>query len=201
MGHFLKRKQQEWGAATVPCRRIDQPRSSLPKRLIATGGTSLAKKELVLRVNGKSRPVTAESDEPLLWVLRDQLRLTGCKFGCGMGQCGACSVLIDREAWRSCLVPVEAVAEGQEIVTIEGLGQPGSLSPVQRAFLKHTAFGCGFCTPGMIVNATALLLANPQPTRGQIVAAMDESLCRCAAYPGILAAIGALASAGEKIDI
>ncbi len=145
--------------------------------------------------------MTVESDEPLLWVLRDQLKLTGCKFGCGMGHCGACSVLIDSEAWRACLVPVEAVAEGQEIVTIEGLGQPGNLSPVQRAFLEHTAFGCGFCTSGMIVNATALLLSNPQPTTDQIVAAMDESLCRCAAYPGILAAIGAAASSGDKIKI
>ncbi len=163
--------------------------------------TLLAKTQLVLNVNGEDRRVTVESDEPLLWVLRDQLQLTGCKFGCGMGQCGACSVLIDRDAWRSCLVPAEAVAEGQKIVTIEGLGQPGNLSPVQRAFLEHTAFGCGFCTPGMIVNATALLLANPQPTRTQIVAAMDENLCRCAAYSGILEAIASLVSAGEKVRV
>jgi aerobic-type carbon monoxide dehydrogenase small subunit (CoxS/CutS family) len=161
----------------------------------------MAKKQLVLRVNGEDRRVTVEPDEPLLWVLRDRLNLTGCKFGCGMGHCGACSVLIDREAWRSCLVPAEAVAEGQEIVTIEGLGRPGNLSPVQRAFLEHTAFGCGFCTPGMIVNATALLLANSQPTTDQIVAAMDESLCRCASYPSILEAIGSLASSGEKVKV
>lgn len=162
---------------------------------------AVPKKNLVLHVNGSRHRVTADPDEPLLWVLRDHLKLTGTKFGCGVGICGACSVLIDKEAWRSCLVPVDAVAEGQEIVTIEGLGQPGQLSPVQKSFLEHTAFGCGFCTPGMIVNATALLFGNPRPSRCQIIAAMDENLCRCAAYPNILEAIESVAESGERVKV
>lgn len=153
-----------------------------------------------LRVNGRSRRVSAEPDEPLLWVLRDELRLTGTKFGCGQGECGACSVLIDGEAWRSCQVNALDVAGGEEVVTIEGLGRPGQLSPVQAAFMEHTAFGCGYCTPGMIINATALLRAKPRPSRQEIIAAMDDNLCRCAAYPNILEAIESLAgsSGGEK---
>ena len=153
-----------------------------------------------LRVNGKVHRVEVEPDEPLLWVLRDQLRLTGTKFGCGEGDCGACSVLVDGEAWRSCQVTAADLSIEEEIVTIEGLGRPGSLSPVQRAFLEHTAFGCGYCTPGMIINATGLLESNPLPTRDEIVSAMDDNLCRCAAYPNILAAIESLTgkATGEK---
>jgi aerobic-type carbon monoxide dehydrogenase small subunit (CoxS/CutS family) len=146
--------------------------------------------------------VRAPQDEPLLWVLRDRLRLTGAKFGCGEGVCGACSVLIDGRAQRSCRLPVSELRPGQEIVTIEGLGQPGNLSRVQRAFAEHTAFGCGFCTPGQVVAATALLERNPSPTREQIVAAMSRQLCRCAAYPNILAAVESLAAGadGERDD-
>lgn len=157
--------------------------------------------EFTLRVNGERRVVRAASDEPLLWVLRDQLRLTGTKFGCGEGFCGACSVLIDGRARRSCQLPVAGVAEGQEIVTIEGLGRPGNLSAVQEAFAQHTAFGCGYCTPGQIVSATDLLRRNPNPTRQQIVAAMNRNLCRCAAYPNILAAVESLAAAPGAEDI
>ncbi len=146
-----------------------------------------------LRVNGERHEVEALADEPLLWVLRDHLRLTGTKFGCGEGICGACSVLVDGEPIRSCQFTVADVADGSAIETIEGLGQPGSLSPVQRAFVEHSAFGCGYCTPGMIVNATALLRDNPHPDRDQIVSAMDDNLCRCSAYPNILAAIESLA--------
>jgi aerobic-type carbon monoxide dehydrogenase small subunit (CoxS/CutS family) len=152
-------------------------------------------KIITLRVNGGRREVRVRPGEPLLWVLRDELRLTGAKFGCGEGDCGACSVLIDGEAWRSCQVAAEEVAAGEEIVTIEGLGQPGKLSPVQQAFKDHTAFGCGYCTPGMIVNATALLRANPRASRDEILAAMNDNLCRCAAYPNILAAIESLVEA------
>ena len=153
-----------------------------------------------LRVNGKIHRLEVEADEPLLWVLRDELRLTGTKFGCGEGDCGACSLLIDGEPWRSCQVTAASLSNDEAIVTIEGLGQPGNLSPVQRAFLEHTAFGCGYCTPGMIVNATALLEAEPQPDREAIISAMNENLCRCAAYPNILAAIESLAdgSFGRK---
>jgi aerobic-type carbon monoxide dehydrogenase small subunit (CoxS/CutS family) len=151
----------------------------------------------ILRVNGEDRYVHAPHDEPLLWVLRDRLRLTGAKFGCGEGVCGACSVLIDGRAQRTCRLPISRLRPGQEVVTIEGLGQPGNLSPVQRAFAEHTAFGCGYCTPGQIIAATALLQRNPAPTREQIVAAMDRQLCRCAAYPNILAAVESLADSND----
>ncbi len=157
----------------------------------------MARRTLSLRVNGKRRRVSVEPDEPLLWVLRDELRLTGTKFGCGLGQCGACKVLIDGRPIWSCMTPVEAVADGREIVTIEGLGQPGNLSPVQEAFKTHTAFGCGFCTPSMIIEATALLRDTPRPTRAQIVARMNGHLCRCAAYPNIIAAIQSAAASGD----
>ena len=149
----------------------------------------MARRTFTIDVNGRRRRVSVEPDEPLLWVLRDELELTGTKFGCGLGQCGACKVLIDGRPLWSCQVPIESVAGGQEIVTIEGLGQPGNLSPVQAAFARHTAFGCGFCTPSMIVEATAFLRDNPSPTRAEIVAAMNGHLCRCAAYPNIIAAI------------
>lgn len=149
----------------------------------------MAKKNVILNVNGEMRQVLVELDEPLLWVLRDNLGLTGTKFGCGTGECGACSVLIDGEARRSCRVPVAYVAAGQEIVTIEGLGSSGNLSPLQQAFVDHTAFGCGFCTPGMIITATALLAKNPHPTREEIIKAMDNNLCRCGSYNNIIEAI------------
>ena len=152
----------------------------------------MSKVPCTLRVNGRVHELEVEPDEPLLWVLRDELRLTGTKFGCGEGDCGACSVLIDGEAWRSCQLTVASLSAREEIVTIEGLGQPGNLSPVQRAFLEHNAFGCGFCTPGMIVNATALVDSDPDPGREAIVEAMNRNLCRCAAYSNILAAIESL---------
>jgi aerobic-type carbon monoxide dehydrogenase small subunit (CoxS/CutS family) len=151
-----------------------------------------------LRVNGRVHELAVEPDEPLLWVLRDELRLTGTKFGCGEGDCGACSVLIDGVAWRSCQVTAASLSASEAIVTIEGLGQPGNLSPVQRAFLEHNAFGCGFCTPGMIVNATALLDGDPGPDREAIVEAMNDNLCRCAAYPRILEAIESVAAGSGK---
>ncbi len=158
----------------------------------------MAGRTFSLSVNGERVRVSAEPDEPLLWVLRDQLQLTGTKFGCGQGQCGACKVLIDGQPLWSCQVPVESVAGSSEIVTIEGLGQPGNLSPVQAAFARHTAFGCGFCTPSMIVEATALLRDNPRPTRAEIVAAMNGHLCRCAAYPNIIAAIRSVADSDRE---
>jgi len=154
-----------------------------------------------INVNGQNRPIDADPDEPLLWVLRDHLKLTGTKFGCGEGVCGACSVLINGEVFRSCVVTVGEVEPGDEIVTIEGLGQPGRLSPLQQAFLDHTAFGCGYCTPGMIVTADAFLRRNPHPSRDEIVAAMDDNLCRCASYPSIVEAIESVAATGgEKED-
>jgi len=157
----------------------------------------MSKKRFELRINGEIHQLETEPDEPLLWVLRDQLHLTGTKFGCGEGDCGACSVLVNGEVWRSCQVAAADISPDEEIVTIEGIGQLDSLSPVQRAFLDHTAFGCGYCTPGMIVNATALLESNPRPSRSEVVAAMNDNLCRCAAYPNILAAIESLLEEGR----
>jgi aerobic-type carbon monoxide dehydrogenase small subunit (CoxS/CutS family) len=145
-------------------------------------------------VNGKLYKVTAESDEPLLWILRDNLDLTGTKFGCGFGECGACSVLIDGVARRSCQVHVRYVSSGQKIVTIEGLGTVENLSPVQQAFVDHTALQCGFCTPGMIINATALLSINPNPSKEEIIKAMNHNLCRCGSYLNIIEAIMSLAN-------
>ena len=158
----------------------------------------MARRSFTLRVNGKSRSVSVEPDEPLLWVLRDELGLTGTKFGCGEGDCGACTVLVGGEPVRSCVTATDEVAGDTEIVTIEGLGQPGNLSPVQRAFTSHTAFGCGYCTPGMIIEATALLATNPGASRGEIVGAMNDHLCRCAAYPNIIAAIESLTGGGRE---
>lgn len=149
----------------------------------------MARRHLSIKVNGTFYRGMADPSEPLLWVLRDRLRLTGTKFGCGEGVCGACSVLIDGEVYRSCMVAVGDVASGEEITTIEGIGTPGNLSPLQQAFIDHTAFGCGYCTPGMIMTATALLRSNPHPTREEIIAAMDDNLCRCASHPGIIEAI------------
>ena len=158
----------------------------------------MARRSFTLRVNGKPTSVSVEPDEPLLWVLRDELELTGTKFGCGEGDCGACTVLVDGETVRSCVTATDEVAAGEEILTIEGIGQPGNLSPVQTAFANHTAFGCGYCTPGMIIEATALLASNPDASRAEIVRAMNDHLCRCAAYPNIIAAIESLTGGGEE---
>ena len=158
----------------------------------------MAVRRFELRVNGRPFSVTADPDEPLLWVLRDHLKLTGTKFGCGEGVCGACSVLIDGEVYRSCVVTMGEVGSGEEILTIEGLGQPGQLSDLQQAFLEHTAFGCGYCTPGMIVTADAFLRKNPRPSREEIISAMDDNLCRCASYPAIVEAIESVAGGDKK---
>jgi aerobic-type carbon monoxide dehydrogenase small subunit (CoxS/CutS family) len=156
------------------------------------------KKTLKLNVNGTVHRVSVDVAEPLLWVLRDVLGLTGTKFGCGEGACGACSVLIDDQVHQSCVLAAGDVAGGEKIVTIEGLGSGDGLSPLQSAFIEHTAFGCGYCTPGMIITATALLKANPHPSRQQIVDFMNDNLCRCASYPGILKAIESAAGKSPK---
>jgi len=160
----------------------------------------VTQRKIDLDVNGTVHSITVDSAKPLLWVLRDELKLTGTKFGCGEGACGACSVLIDGEVYRSCSVTIGDVAGGEKIVTIEGLGGPGDLSNLQRAFMEHTAFGCGYCTPGMIVTATALLRTNPDPTTAEIVTAMNDNLCRCASHPNIIEAIKDAASPPEKRD-
>ena len=144
--------------------------------------------ELQLNVNDAERRVEAAQDEPLLWVLRNKLGLTGTKFGCGEGQCGACTVLVDGQATRSCLTPASAAA-GAKITTIEGLERGGVLSPVQEAFLEEGAFQCAYCTSGMVMAATALLREHPRPTADAIVEGMNGNLCRCGTYPRILSAI------------
>ena len=139
-------------------------------------------------LNGKPTRVTVDEERMLLWVLRYDLGLTGTKFGCGASLCGACTVIVDKEAVRSCSIPIKEVA-GKQVLTIEGLSRDGRLHPLQEAFLKHQAFQCGFCTSGMILNAYALLLKKPQPTRAEIIREMDDSLCRCGSHTRILDAI------------
>jgi aerobic-type carbon monoxide dehydrogenase small subunit (CoxS/CutS family) len=144
--------------------------------------------DFVLKVNGAEHRARASGNETLLSVLRNQLHLTGTKYGCGEGQCGACTVLIDGAATRSCLTRVASV-QGTQITTIEGLESNGALSSVQQAFLDEEAFQCGYCTSGMILSATALLREHPHPTDQQIVEYMDGNICRCGTYPRIVAAI------------
>jgi aerobic-type carbon monoxide dehydrogenase small subunit (CoxS/CutS family) len=140
------------------------------------------------RLNGRSTSLEVDGDRKLLWVLRGDLGLTGTKFGCGESLCGACTVVLDRGAVRSCRVAMADV-HGREITTIEGLAQQGKLHPLQERFMERGGSQCGFCTPGMIMNAYGMLLQNPHPTRAQIVSAMNDNLCRCAAHKRILEAI------------
>jgi nicotinate dehydrogenase subunit A len=140
-----------------------------------------------LSVNGKSHDVRAASDTPLLYVLRDELGLDGPKFGCGLAQCGACTVLVNGAAVRSCVLPVSAVSE--PVVTVEGLGTAAHPHPLQRAFIEEQAAQCGYCIPGMIVAAAGLLEHTKKPTDAQIVTALDGNLCRCGTHPRIVRAI------------
>ena len=138
-------------------------------------------------LNGKPTSVKVDDERMLLWVLRSDLGLTGTKFGCGEALCGACTVIVNRQAVRSCSTPVKDVA-GKQVMTIEGLGQNG-LHAIQQAFLEHHAFQCGYCTPGMILSAYALLLKTPKPTHDEIIRHMDDNLCRCGAQVRIVDAI------------
>jgi aerobic-type carbon monoxide dehydrogenase small subunit (CoxS/CutS family) len=140
------------------------------------------------QLNGKKTKVLIDSTQTLLWVLRNHFGLTGTKFGCGMGFCGTCTVLIDNEPVRSCSLPLSEVA-GKKVVTIEGLAKNGKLHPVQKAFVEHDALQCGYCTPGMIMNATGLLLKNPNPSIQQIKDGMEDNLCRCGAHVRIVQAV------------
>jgi len=139
-------------------------------------------------LNGKQVEADPEQNETLLWALRTQFNLTGTKYGCGEGYCGSCTVLINDEPARSCVTPLEDV-EGAKVVTIEGLAEGEKLHPVQQAFVENDALQCGFCTPGMIMNAVGLLNKNPEPTRQQIIEGMEENLCRCGAHTRIIRAI------------
>jgi aerobic-type carbon monoxide dehydrogenase small subunit (CoxS/CutS family) len=152
----------------------------------------------VLDINGAQHSVDAPDDESLLFVLRNHLQLTGTKYGCGEGQCGACTVLINGRATRSCLIPLSAT-EKLKIVTIEGLERDGKLNPVQEAFIHEDAMQCGYCTSGMIMNATSLLRHTPHPTDQQIVTAMNGNICRCGTYPRILSAVRRAADSGETV--
>jgi aerobic-type carbon monoxide dehydrogenase small subunit (CoxS/CutS family) len=143
-------------------------------------------------LNGKKAQVTIDPTLTLLWVLRNHLELTGTKFGCGMGFCGSCTVLINKEPVRSCTVPISDVA-GKKVITIEGLATKGKLHPVQKAFIENDALQCGYCTPGMIMNATGLLLKNPSPTTQEIKNGMEDNLCRCGTHVRIIEAVHAAA--------
>jgi len=145
-------------------------------------------KTLELRINGQTHAVPAEPERPLLTVLRDELGLTGSKYGCGEGACGACTVLVDGEATRSCTTPLDEVVNTR-ITTIEGLEQKGQLHPVQQAFLDAGAMQCGYCIPGMILGAVDLLARKPSPSDAEIVQGMDGHVCRCGTHPRILDAI------------
>jgi len=139
-------------------------------------------------LNGRPTRLQIDGKRTLLWVLRTEFNLTGTKYGCGEGLCGACTVLIDQEAMRSCQVSMDEVA-GKEVVTIEGLTKGDKLHPLQKQFIEHDAMQCGFCTPGMIMTAHALLLKNPHLSREEIIRGMDDNLCRCGAHKRIIAAI------------
>jgi aerobic carbon-monoxide dehydrogenase small subunit len=141
-----------------------------------------------LTVNGQKRSVATDPDRPLLDVLREDLQLTGVKYGCGESRCGACSVLVDGKRVFSCRVPAGTV-EGKAVLTIEGLARGDDLHPVQQAFLDEGAFQCGYCTPGMILAAVALLAEKPKPSDAEIASGMNRNICRCCSYPKILQAV------------
>lgn len=147
------------------------------------------------KLNGNPISLTVDSERMLLWILRTDLGLTGTKYGCGAGLCGVCTVIVDDRAVRACRLPVKAV-EGKEVLTIEGLARNGKLHPIQEAFMKHDALQCGFCTPGMILNAYSLLLRNSRPTHAEIIQGMESNLCRCGAHTRI---VDAIQSAAEEM--
>jgi aerobic-type carbon monoxide dehydrogenase small subunit (CoxS/CutS family) len=150
-----------------------------------------------LDVNGSRMRIDADADRTLLSVLRDDLDLTGTKYGCGEGQCAACTVLVDGQVAKSCLTKVGSLT-GKKIVTIEGLAADGKLHPMQEAFLKADALQCGWCTPGMILGAVGLLRRTPHPSEAEIVAGMNGHICRCGTYPRIVAAIQSAAQKGGR---
>ncbi len=157
-------------------------------------------KTIRFKLNGQTKRLTIDRDRMLLWVLRTDFELTGAKYGCGEGFCGACTVLVNGEAVRSCQYPIEDI-DGKEVLTIEGLAENGNLHPLQEAFVQHDALQCGFCTPGMILNAYNVLMKNTSPTREEIILGMEDNLCRCGAHTRIVQAIQTAArnmSGGSK---
>ena len=159
-------------------------------RILAFGGLHWERgmSDFILKINGTDRHVTASADESLLSVLRDRLDLTGPKYGCGEGECAACTVLLDGKPVHSCITPVSAAANSS-ITTVEGLEKDGKLNLVQEAFVEEGAFQCGYCTSGMVLRVTALLRETPHPTEDQIVTYMNGNICRCGVYPRIIAAV------------
>jgi nicotinate dehydrogenase subunit A len=149
---------------------------------------------ITLNVNGRAQPVDADPDTPLLYVLRDDLQLNGAKFGCGLGQCGACTVMVDGEAIFSCITPI-SVLQNRKITTLEGLGTPQSLGPMQRAFVAEQAAQCGYCIPGMMMRAQALLERRPGASEAEIRAALQPNLCRCGTHMRIVRAVVQAAAA------
>ena len=147
-------------------------------------------------LNKKPISLEVESDRMLLWVIRTDLGLTGTKYGCGRNLCGACTVLLNNEAVRSCTLPVKEVS-GKEVLTIEGLARDGKLHPLQKSFIEHNAFQCGFCTPGIILTAYSFLLKHARPTTSEIIQAMEGNLCRCGSHVRVVQAIHA--AAGEMV--
>ncbi len=147
---------------------------------------------ITFTLNGRSTSLDVAPDRTLVWVLRGELGLTGTKHGCGAGLCGACTVVVDGEPARACRLAMADV-RGREVTTIEGLARGGRLHPLQELFIEHGALQCGFCTPGMIMNAYGRLLKRPRPTRAEVVAAMNDNLCRCGTHRRILRAIEAAA--------
>lgn len=139
-------------------------------------------------LNGNKKEITIDPSLTLLWVLRDQFGLTGTKYGCGIGICGSCTILLDNEAVRACTLQVGEVAD-RKVITIEGLSVNGQLHPIQKAFVDNDALQCGYCTPGMIMNAYGLLLNHPEPTRQEVIDGMEDNLCRCGAHIRIIKAI------------
>lgn len=151
---------------------------------------------LQFTLNGKPQSIRVDGDRLLLWVLRTDLGLTGTKYGCGESYCGACTVLVNDQAVRSCQMTIKDV-QGKEVITIEGLAKNGDPHPLQKAFMEHDALQCGYCTPGMIMSAYALLRQNPQPDTAEIITGMNDNLCRCGAHTRIVQAIQAAAKEME----
>ena len=150
------------------------------------------KKPIRFRVNGRPTTLDTEEERSLLWALRTDLGLTGTKYGCGVGLCGSCTVVVDGKAVRSCRMSLADVQD-KDITTIEGLASGGKLHPLQQAFIDHGGLQCGYCTPGMIMNAYGLLLADPHPSREKVLDVMEGNICRCSAYKRILEAIDSVA--------
>ena len=153
-------------------------------------------KKINFKLNGEPVELTTDTDRLLLWVLRTDLGLTGTKYGCGINYCGACTVLVNDEAVRSCQTTIKEI-ENKNVITIEGLSENGNLHPLQQAFTAHDAMQCGFCTPGMILSAYSFLRKNPHPTTPEILNGMNDNLCRCGAHKRIVQAIH---SAAEEME-